>query len=273
VALGLAASDPRFAADPYIVQHRPRSVLCVPLLHRGRLTGLLYLENNLTPVAFSRTRIELVRILAAQTAISIENARLFRAADEAAERTRRTNELLESQVLARTSELQSKNALLEATNQQLQREFAERSRAEKERSTIQDQMLRAQEERVAELSSPLIPITDRIVVMPLIGSMDSTRAARVLEAVLEGVQRLRVSVVILDITGLRQVDSATAEMLLRTARALRLLGAQALLTGIRAEVAQTLVALGVDLALIQTRSNLQTGIAYALQLTGTRLSG
>ena len=99
--------------------------------------------------------------------------------------------------------------------------------------------------------------------MPLIGTMDSERAAQVLDSALQGVDLHRARFVIIDITGLRHVDTAVAKTLMNTAHALMLLGAQAILTGIRAEVAQTLVSIGVSLDTIPTLNNLQRGIAYA----------
>ena len=149
--------------------------------------------------------------------------------------------------------------------------FTERTRAERERAELQEQMLQAQRERLAEMSTPLIPITARIMVMPLIGTMDSERAAQIIEVALGGAQHSRAQVVILDITGLRHIDTSIADSLIKTARALRLLGAHAILTGIRAVVAQTLVSLGVDLSTLETRSTLQSAIAHALRHTGESL--
>jgi anti-anti-sigma factor len=121
---------------------------------------------------------------------------------------------------------------------------------------------------VAELSTPLIPISEKIMVMPLIGTMDAERAAQVLEVALNGVQHSGARVVIIDITGLKHMDTHIAGSLLKAAKALRLLGAKAILTGIRAEVAQTLVGLGVELGDLDTRSTLQSGIAYAYRAMG-----
>ena len=121
------------------------------------------------------------------------------------------------------------------------------------------------------MSTPLIPITDHILIMPLIGTIDSERAEQVLSAALEGVQSSRGQVVIIDVTGMKHVDTSVAGTLINTAKALRLLGAETVLTGIRAEMAQTLVRLGIDLATIVTRSNLQSGIAYALSAAGQGL--
>lgn len=126
---------------------------------------------------------------------------------------------------------------------------------------------KAHEAAVRELSTPLIPIADKVVVMPLIGTIDSNRANQVVETLLEGVVARQASVAILDITGVRDVDSGVADSLVRAARAVGLVGAQVVLTGIKPSVAQTLVDLGVDLGSIVTSGTLQSGIRYALQQT------
>ncbi|WP_437730670.1 PAS domain S-box protein [Sorangium sp. So ce1335] len=115
------------------------------------------------------------------------------------------------------------------------------------------------------MSTPLIPITDRIVVMPLIGQMDSERIAQVMSVALDGVQATQVQTVILDVTGLKEIDTRVASALVDTARALQLLGARTILTGLRPAVAQTLVGLGLDLGGILTKSTLQSAISFALQ--------
>ena len=271
VVLSAAVIDHRFTNDAYLAAAKPRAVLCLPLVNQGRLTGILYLENNLAEVSFSPARIDLLRILAAQAATALENALLLHRIQEATEKVHRTNEVLEVQVAERTAEIQRSNTELQTTNQRLQVELTERTRAERERAELQEQMLQAQRERLAEMSTPLIPITARIMVMPLIGTMDSERAAQIIEVALGGAQHSRAQVVILDITGLRHIDTSIADSLIKTARALRLLGAHAILTGIRAVVAQTLVSLGVDLSTLETRSTLQSAIAYALRHTGESL--
>ncbi|MBD1914757.1 MULTISPECIES: hybrid sensor histidine kinase/response regulator [Cyanophyceae] len=116
LVLSDATAEGLFATDPYILAQQPKSVLCAPLLHQGKLTGLLYLENNLTPGAFTQDRLEVLQLLAAQAAISIENARLYADLEEA-------NRTLEAKVSDRTLELRDKNALL-------QQEIQERQRAE-----------------------------------------------------------------------------------------------------------------------------------------------
>lgn len=132
-------------------------------------------------------------------------------------------------------------------------------------SKLQDEVIRAQEVILNELSTPLLAISDKVLVMPLIGAIDSRRAQQVITSLLTGVSQRRVSAVILDITGVGVVDTQVANALLRAAQALRLLGARVILTGIRPEVAQTLVGLGVDMSSIITRGSLQSGIAFALK--------
>lgn len=130
-------------------------------------------------------------------------------------------------------------------------------------SLAQQERLRAQEAALLQMSTPLIPISADIVVMPLVGQLDATRAHQVMETLLEGVERTRVRIAILDITGVANVDTAVADALMQAARAVKLLGARAVLTGIRPEVADTLVCLGVDLSGIATRGTLQDAIRDA----------
>lgn len=114
------------------------------------------------------------------------------------------------------------------------------------------------------MSTPFIPITERIVVMPLVGQMDTDRIHQVMTVALEGVQSTHVQVVILDVTALRDLDTRVARALLDTAKALQLLGAKTILTGIRPSLAQTLVGLGLDLGSVITKGTLQSAIASAL---------
>jgi anti-anti-sigma factor len=144
----------------------------------------------------------------------------------------------------------------------------ERERAEAARAALQEQLLTAHQQRLRELSTPLIPITAEIMVMPLIGSMDVERAQQVMESVLEGAAQRRASFVILDVTGLKDIDADVAGMLVRAGQGLSLLGARVVITGIRAEVARALVELGVSLDTVVTKATLQNGVAHALQVSG-----
>lgn len=105
VVLADASSAPRFATDPYIARSRPKSLLCLALMHQGRLTGILYLENNVSTNVFTHERVELLRLLSSQAAISVENAQLYSNLQEATEKLRQSNENLEQQVATRTAEL------------------------------------------------------------------------------------------------------------------------------------------------------------------------
>lgn len=144
------------------------------------------------------------------------------------------------------------------------RDITVQKQASAEREQLQETIIQTQQAALRELSSPLMPIAEGVVAMPLIGSIDSRRAQEVMEALLNGVAETRAQTAIIDITGIPLVDTQVANTFLQAARGVNLLGAQVILTGIRPEVAQTLVSLGVDLRQIVTRSTLQSGIAYAL---------
>lgn len=130
--------------------------------------------------------------------------------------------------------------------------------AEAERDRLRDEQLDA-------LSTPLIPITDDVLAMPLIGRIDRPRAERVLHVLLDGLARARARHAILDITGVRDCDAEVARALLQAARAARLLGVEVLITGLRPDVARTFVELGEHLSGVVTLATLQAGVAHALQ--------
>jgi PAS domain S-box-containing protein len=144
------------------------------------------------------------------------------------------------------------------------RDISEQQRQEEERQRLQEQVIEAQRATLLELSTPLIPVSEDVVIMPLVGAIDSGRAQMVMESLLEGVATNRANVAIVDITGVSIVDTQVAQALVSAAQAVRLLGARVILTGIGPQVAQTLVHLGVDMNAIITRSSLQSGIAYAM---------
>lgn len=125
------------------------------------------------------------------------------------------------------------------------------------------ELIRRQADALRELSTPLVPIGDGVLAMPLVGVLDSQRARQVLETLLEGIVHHQADVVILDVTGVAVVDTQVASVLISATRAARMLGAEVALTGLRPDVAQTIVALGVDFAGLVTRSTLEMGIRYA----------
>jgi rsbT co-antagonist protein RsbR len=162
--------------------------------------------------------------------------------------------------LVRTQQTQEPIAIACVT-----RDISEQKRAEAERTALQEQVIAAQRAAIRELSTPLMPLADGVIAMPLVGTIDSGRAQQIIETLLEGVSQHQAQSVILDITGVQMVDTQIANALMQAAQAVRLLGADVILTGIRPDVAQTLVHLGTDLGHMVTRSNLQSGIAYALE--------
>ncbi|MDI1449556.1 STAS domain-containing protein [Polyangium sp. 6x1] len=146
------------------------------------------------------------------------------------------------------------------------RDITDRKRAEQAlaEGLARQAVIDAQEAALSALSTPLIPVTDEIVVMPLIGVLDTQRVQQAMETLLRGVTDRRARTVILDITGISVVDSQVADALVRAARAVQLLGAKVVLTGVRRDVAQTLVEIQADLGGIVTRSTVQSGIAFAM---------
>jgi rsbT co-antagonist protein RsbR len=121
---------------------------------------------------------------------------------------------------------------------------------------------------IRELSTPVIRVYDRILLLPLVGAIDSLRADQVMDSVLLNVSEAQARCVIMDIAGVPVVDTKVADNLVKTTAAVRLLGAETILTGITAQVARTIVQLGVDISGMHTRSRLSEGIELALALVG-----
>ncbi len=129
---------------------------------------------------------------------------------------------------------------------------------------LQDRLSRT----VQELSSPVIQIWEDVLVLPLVGDIDSTRAMRIMEDLLEGIVQHQAEIVILDVTGVPIVDTSVANYLLKTVKAAGMLGAKSILVGISGHIAQTMINIGIDLSEVETRGNLRAGIEYALSLVG-----
>ncbi|MBN1485540.1 MAG: STAS domain-containing protein [Chloroflexia bacterium] len=125
---------------------------------------------------------------------------------------------------------------------------------------------------LAELSTPVIQVYENVLVLPLVGAIDTERARRVMEELLLGITHFQAELVIIDITGVPVVDTSVANHLIQTIKAARLLGARSILVGISSEIAQTLVHLRVDLSGVETRSNLQAGIEFALAQMGLEIA-
>jgi rsbT co-antagonist protein RsbR len=173
-------------------------------------------------------------------------------------------EKLEELVAERTAELTQANF-------QLQQHIGERQQAEGERSRLQQELVQAQQQLIAELSTPIIPLLEGIVVLPLIGSIDTMRARDITRSLLAGIRQHQAKIVIVDITGVPMVDSGVANHLHKTIQAAQLKGAQTIVTGISEAVAETVVDLGIDWSHIETLANLQTGMVAALNRLGLTL--
>jgi rsbT co-antagonist protein RsbR len=130
----------------------------------------------------------------------------------------------------------------------------------------------AQQEAIRELSTPVLRLRDRLLIMPIIGMIDSHRANQLTQQLLQRIRMDRARVVVMDITGVPTVDSAVANHLIQAVQASRLMGATVIVTGLSAEVAQTLVRLGVDLTKVRTVGDLQEGIEEADRFLGYELT-
>lgn len=129
-------------------------------------------------------------------------------------------------------------------------------------------VIERQREEMNEVSAPVVKLWDRIVTVPLIGTLDSWRAQTVMEALLEAIVQREAEVAIIDITGVGTVDTMVAQHLLKTAAAVRLMGAECVICGVSPKIAQTIVHLGVDLPNVATRIDLQSGLDYAFRRIG-----
>ncbi|EYF06177.1 PAS domain-containing protein [Chondromyces apiculatus] len=155
---------------------------------------------------------------------------------------------------------------------EIARQAEEISRRDAERLALQEQVIEAHRVALRELSTPLIPIADRVVAMPLIGAIDGERAQRILEVLLQGITAQQAHIAILDVTGVRAADMQVADALVRVASTANLLGAEVVLTGISPALAQALTEGGVDLGATLTLATLQSGISYALRRAGGPVS-
>ncbi|MCP4543819.1 MAG: GAF domain-containing protein [Chloroflexi bacterium] len=213
------------------------SWLGVPLIAGDEVRGVMIVQSYSTPGLYDERDRDFLAAIANQTAIALQNAQMV--------------ENLEQMIEERTAELRT-------------------SLQESER--LQQEIIEAQRSTLRELSTPLIPIMERIMVMPLIGSINSMRARDITRALLAGIRQHRAKVVILDITGVPLVDSGVASHLNKTIQAARLKGARTIVTGISDSVAETIVELGIDWSETETVSDLRTGLVVALKSMGIRLN-
>ena len=137
---------------------------------------------------------------------------------------------------------------------------------------LQQEIIEVQQRAIHELSTPVIPIMDGIIVLPLIGNVDSMRARDITRSLLAGISQHKAKIVILDVTGVKIMDTGIVNHLNKTIQAAQLKGAQTIVTGISDAVAESIVDLGIDWSQITTLSNLQTGLMTALNRLGIRLA-
>ncbi|MBN1991894.1 MAG: STAS domain-containing protein [Anaerolineae bacterium] len=181
-----------------------------------------------------------------------------------------------------TSQFQRTQAELVEHKATLEQRVAERTaeleESMAERELLQQQVIEAQKQAIQELSTPVIPLMNApdgrgsIIVMPLIGSIDTMRARDITRALLAGISKHQARVVILDVTGVSIMDTGIVNHLNKTIQAAQLKGARTIVTGISDEVAETIVDLGIDWGKLETLRDLQTGLVTALSSVGVKLS-
>jgi rsbT co-antagonist protein RsbR len=153
----------------------------------------------------------------------------------------------------------------------ISRDITGQKQIETESVRLQRELVETQQRAIQDLSTPVIPVLEGVIVMPLVGSIDTLRARDIMRKLLQGIREQRAKVVILDITGVPFVDSGVATHMNKTIQAARLKGARTIVVGISDAVAETIVDLELDWSGIETLSDLQTGLHVALQGMGFRL--
>jgi PAS domain S-box-containing protein len=159
--------------------------------------------------------------------------------------------------------LEERSVKLEILNQALKGEIEERRRAE--------EIVSRQAREILEVSIPVVQLWEGILSVPLIGTLDSQRTQQLMERLLQRIVETNSSVALIDVTGVPAIDTQTAQHLIETIKAVQLLGAQVILTGIRPAIAQTLVHLGINLSGVNTRSSMAAGLIFAMDLMGLKV--
>lgn len=135
-----------------------------------------------------------------------------------------------------------------------------------------EQVIEQQRAEMSEVSAPVVKLWERIVTVPLIGTLDSYRSQTVMENLLEALVEREAEVAVIDITGVSTVDTLVAQHLLKTAAAVRLMGAECVICGVSPKIAQTIVHLGVEMPNVVTRVDLQSGLSYAFERIGLKVT-
>ncbi len=209
--------------------------------------------------------------------LSLEDKRLLQSIGSRLRRIIR-GEQVEAEFIDRRDEL---GVLANMVNRVARELYLSKQRDITQRQEIEDRLQELREAyatqevllaRIQELSSPVLNIYDGVLLLPIIGALDSSRANHTIGVLLERVASSRAKVVILDVTGAYTIDSQVANALIAASKATHLLGAHVIICGIGPEVAQVLVSLGIELENITTRADLQEALATALSMTGRRIS-
>ena len=135
-----------------------------------------------------------------------------------------------------------------------------------------ERVIRDQQDAIRELSTPVLQVRERLLILPIIGVLDNQRATQLTDQLLQGIRTHRAQVVVIDITGVADIDTSVANHLVKTVDASRLMGASVIITGLSSEIAQTLVRIGVDLSKMNTIGDLQGGIELAERELGFRVT-
>jgi anti-anti-sigma regulatory factor len=224
------------APEGILPQDRLYSMVVEPLYFREQQLGFVLFESG-------QRHGPIYDELRASISSALQGALLFRERERARAALERAYSEVEQQVQERTAELE--------------REIAERER-------LQQEVIDAQKRVIDELSTPVIPVLAGVIVMPLIGSIDSLRAQDITRALLAGIGQHHAKTVIVDVTGVPFIDSGVANHLNKTIRAARLKGTRTIVTGISEAVAETIVDLGIDWSHIETMTDLQIGLRAVL---------
>jgi anti-anti-sigma regulatory factor len=230
----------QLAPDGILPRDRRYSVLALPLYFREDQIGFVMFETGPREGIVYHT-------LREQISSASKGILLLQKRQQVEEMLHEAYAEIEKQVDERTAELKQETA---------------------ERERLQQEVIEAQKQTLRELSAPVIPVMDRIIVMPLIGSIDSMRARDITRSLLAGIREHRAKMVILDVTGVPIVDSGVASHLTKTIQAARLKGAHTIVTGISDAVAETIVDLGIGWDKVETLADLQTGLKVALTQMG-----